>query len=446
MTKKEITIVGAGLVGSLWAVYMAKKGHKVNMYERRPDTRKEGVYGGRSINLALSDRGWKALRGVGLEDEIRKVAIPMYRRVMHSVDGTLTYQPYGKEGQAIYSVSRGGLNQTMMSLAEQHEGVKIHFDQKCTGVDLETATAWFEDDHGKIVEQEADLLFGADGFYSAVRQIMQKTDRFTYSQTYIEHGYKELSIPPAEDGGFRIEKNALHIWPRGGFMLIALPNQDGSFTCTLFMPFEGENSFENLKGDDDVLQFFRSTFPDALAMMPDLIVEWKENPTSSLGIIRCFPWTRNGKVALIGDSSHAIVPFYGQGMNAGFEDCTVLNELFEIYGDDVDTIFRQYELIRKPDADAIAELAMRNFVEMRDLTADPDFLLRKKIERRFADKYPEKWLPLYSMVTFSHIRYHDALAEGNRQDAIMSKIMSIPGIEQKWDSVEVENRLLELVS
>lgn len=434
------------MVGSLWAVYMAKRGYKVNMYERRPDSRKLGAYGGRSINLALSDRGWRALEGVGLADEIRKEAIPMYRRVMHDVDGNLTYQQYGKDNQAIYSVSRGGLNQTLLNLAERYDNVKIRFEMKCEEVDLANASAVFSTPEGEMVSAEADLLFGTDGFYSSVRQTMQKTDRFTYSQTYIEHGYKELSIPPAEGGGFLIEKNALHIWPRGGFMLIALPNLDGSFTCTLFMPYEGKYGFDNLDTTQKARSFFEAVFPDALAMMPNFESDWEENPTSSLGIIRCFPWTKFGKTALLGDASHAIVPFYGQGMNSGFEDCTVFNQLFEKYGDDqIEKIFTEFEKLRKPDADAIADLAMRNFVEMRDLTADPDFLLQKQIERWFSDKHPDKWTPLYSLVTFSHIRYSEALKLGQKQDAIMEKIMSRPGIHQNWKNEEVENAILSLL-
>ena len=441
---QKITISGSGLVGSLLSIYLKEKGHDVTIYERRPDMRNFDISAGKSINLALSDRGWKALAGAGIGNEIKEVAIPMYKRVMHAQDGTLTDQAYGKEGQAIYSVSRGGLNARLMDLAEQ-KGVNIHFDHKCSEVDLESGEAVFEGyKTGKKVAVNGDVLFGTDGAFSAVRAVMQKTDRFTYSQQYIEHGYKELNIEPKADGSHKLEKNALHIWPRGQYMLIALPNTDGSFTCTLFFPYEGAPSFGSIKTKEDVQDFFEREFADVIPLMPDYAEQYFANPTASLVIIRCFPWSKNGKVCLLGDASHAIVPFYGQGMNSGFEDCTVMNELLEAHGTDWDEIFEKFEVQRKPDADAIADLAMRNFVEMRDLTGDPEFLLRKQIEARFYAKHPDKWMPLYSMVTFSHIRYSEALAEGRRQDRIMEEIMSMPAIHRMWDTVEVEEKMLEL--
>ncbi|WP_421750442.1 FAD-dependent oxidoreductase [Croceimicrobium sp.] len=445
MQEKNISIAGAGLVGSLLSLYLAKRGHKVEIFERRPDARKNLLDGGRSINLALSDRGLQALAKVGLEEKVLKeMAIPMYGRVMHSREGKLTYQPYGKEGQAINSVSRAGLNMLMMDEAEKR-GVKIHFSQACAEVDLENASAVYRNREGEERKVDSDLLFGADGAFSAVRSVMQKTDRFSYSQEYIEHGYKELEIPAGPNGEFLLEKNALHIWPRGSYMLIALPNPDASFTCTLFFPMEGEVSFDSLNTVEKARSFFEQEFADALAMMPNFDRDWQENPDSSLVIIRCFPWTRNAKVALIGDASHAIVPFYGQGMNAGFEDCFVLDRLMDEYGDDWEGLLKAYETERKPDADAIADLAMRNFVEMRDLTGDPEFLLRKKIEVRFSEKYPEKWTPLYSLVTFSpEVRYSDAIALGKRQDELMAEIMSMPNIHEIWDSPEVEERMLVL--
>lgn len=446
MESKNVTIAGAGLVGSLLACYMAKRGHNVKVYERRPDMRKTTIDGGRSINLALSNRGWKALEGVGVADEVRKMAIPMKGRMMHSKDGELTFQPYGKEGEAIYSVSRGGLNALLMTEAEKHANVSIEFDQKCSSVNLETAEAKFKSySTGETTKVEGDLLFGTDGAFSAVRASMQKTDRFTYSQQYIEHGYKELSIPPNADGSHKMEKEALHIWPRGAYMLIALPNPDGSFTCTLFFPFEGNPSFSTLDTVAKAREFFAQEFGDALDLMPHFDQEWEENPTSSLVIIRCFPWSRNGKVALLGDASHAIVPFYGQGMNSGFEDCTVLEQIMSENGDDWDAILKKFEVQRKPDADAIADLAMRNFVEMRDLTGNADFLLRKKIEAKFSKNHPDKWLPLYSMVTFSHIRYSDAVKEGARQDRIMEEIMAMPDIHENWDDPKVEEKILQLL-
>ncbi len=445
MEKKNITVAGAGLVGSLLSIYLAKKGHDVTIYERRPDMRKADISAGKSINLALSDRGWKALAGAGIGDEIKEVAIPMHKRVMHAVDGTLTDQAYGNEGQAIYSVSRGGLNALLMDLAEKH-GVKVNFDKRCTSINMDEAIASFKDyNTGEKETVNSDLILGADGAFSAVRNTMQRTDRFNYSQEYIKHGYKELNIPPNADGTHKLERNALHIWPRGEFMLIALPNMDGSFTCTLFFPFEGKDSFSTIKTEEDVLAFFNKTFPDAVPLMPTLVEDYFGNPTSSLVIIRCFPWAHQDKVCLVGDASHAIVPFYGQGMNSGFEDCTIFGEMMDKYGDDWTTLLDEFQKERKPNTDAIADLAMRNFVEMRDLTADPTFLLQKKIEKRFSNKYPDKWLPLYSMVTFSHIPYAEAHAEGKRQDKIMEEVMAMPNIADKWDSQEVEDKMLSLL-
>lgn len=446
MESKNITVCGAGLVGSLLALYLGQKGHKVQVYERRPDMRKNTLDGGRSINLALSDRGWKALSGVGVGEEVQKMAIPMRRRVMHDQEGNLTYQPYGKDGQAIYSVSRAGLNARLMDLAEKLDNVDFNFNSPCLHIDEDSGVASFGNTgNDDVKEVSGDLVFGADGAFSAVRSTLQKKDRFNYSQEYIDHGYKELSIPPAPGGGHLLEREALHIWPRGNFMLIALPNPDGTFTCTLFLAFEGEHSFENCKTVGEARSFFEEYFPDALALMPDFDKEWEENPTSSLVIVRCYPWVKNDKVALIGDAAHAIVPFYGQGMNCGFEDCTVLNELMEQNGDNWDVILDEYQKSRKPDADAIADLAMRNFVEMRDLTGNKDFLLQKKIEARMANKYPDKWLPLYSMVTFSHIPYATAMKEGQRQDGIMASVMAQDGIEDRWDSQEVEDEILRLL-
>lgn len=442
----KTSIAGAGLVGSMWACYLGQRGYQVDVFERRPDPRKSKVDGGRSINLALSNRGWKALEGIGLKEQVSQMAIPMRRRVMHAVNGDLSYQPYGKEGEAIFSVSRAGLNKLLMAKAEEMPNVKVYFEHRCEDADLHAGSVTYhKGDTDEQVVVNSDLVFGTDGAFSAIRGVMQKTDRFTYSQYYIEHGYKELTIPPTQDGGFRLEKEALHIWPRGNFMLIALPNPDGSFTCTLFLAFEGKYSFGNLTSTGEARRFFEEHFADALALIPDFDNDWEQNPTSSLVIIRSFPWSRNGKFLLMGDASHAIVPFYGQGMNSGFEDCSVLNEMIDELGEDWPVIMKEFEKTRKPDADAIADLAMRNFVEMRDLTGQPEFLLRKKIEARFNDLHPDKWLPLYSMVTFSHIPYSEALAEGYRQDRIMEEVMKMPGIEENWNSSEVEERILSLL-
>ena len=447
--KKSVTIVGAGLVGSLLSIYLSKRGYKVNVFERRADMRLETMSAGRSINLALSDRGWRGLEGVGIADDIKKIAIPMYGRFIHHKDGTNAYQPYGKDNQAIYSVSRADINMKLMDLAEQQENVNIHFNKKCTLINRKDLAITFEDNVTKETSNSsADLLFGADGAFASSRLSIQlQSDRFEYNQHYIDCGYKELIIPAGKNGEFLLDKNSLHIWPRGSFMMIALPNPDGNFTCTLFLPFEGEKSFSNLKTDKQVEEFFKSEFSDAFTLMPTLISDFKTNATASLVTVKCAPWVFDNKIGLIGDAAHAIVPFYGQGMNCGFEDCVVLNELIEKHNDNWDIIFPEYEQLRKPDGDAIADLAIANFVEMRDKTADPKFILQKKIEAKFSQHYPDKWIPLYSMVTYSpHIRYSTALKEGQKQQKIMDEIMAFNNIESIWESDEIESEILKRIS
>jgi len=444
--KKNVIIIGAGLVGSLWAVYLSKAGYSVTIYERRPDIRKAEISAGKSINLALSVRGWTALDAVGVGDEIRKIAIPMSGRVMHDLAGNLTYQPYGKEGQAIFSVSRGKVNATMMDIAEKHGNATIHYNHDCRKVDLKNGIVWLTNTlTGEEIEAKADLIFGADGAFSAVRyNSMQKLDRFQYSQNFIADGYREILLPANADGSYQMDKNALHIWPRGRFMLIALANEDGSFTCTLFMPHEGgENAFDKLTSKEAVDNFFKTTFPDFYKMMPNIADAWEDHPLSALAIVRCYPWA-HGKTALMGDAAHATVPFYGQGMNAGFEDCTVLNNLMHKHNHDWEAIFAEYSKERKPDGDALQDLSLENYYVMRDFVADPAFLLRKKIEAKFSELYPDKWLPLYSQVTFSNIRYSVAYNQGKVQSEIMDQVMETPGIEQKWDSQEVMDKILSL--
>lgn len=447
--KKTAIIIGAGLVGSLWAVYLSKAGYSVTIYERRSDIRKAEIAAGKSINLALSTRGWTALDAVGVGDEIRKIAIPMYGRIMHDLEGNLTNQPYGKEGQAIYSVSRGGVNAKMMDIAENFGNATIHYNHECIGTDTKNGVVKLRvKETGEVIEAKADVVFAADGAFSAVRyNAFQKLDRFNFSQSYIGDGYREILLPANEDGSYPMDKNALHIWPRGRFMLIALANEDGSFTCTLFMPHEGgEHSFEALKSKADVDAFFKTVFPDFYAMMPTIADAWEDHPLSSLAIMRSYPW-HDGKVALMGDAAHATVPFYGQGMNGGFEDCTVLAGLMHKHKENWEAIFKEYSEERKPDGDALQDLSLHNYYVMRDFVADPAFLLQKKIEAKFSSLYPDKWMPLYSMVTFSNIRYSEAHKNGQRQDAIMKEVMAAtPNIEQEWDSQEVMTQILEKIS
>jgi kynurenine 3-monooxygenase len=445
---KKIGIVGAGLVGSLQAILMAKRGYHVTVFERRPDLRKAKLIAGKSINLALSDRGWKALELAGITEDIKEIAIPMYKRCMHALDGTLSYQPYGKEDQAIYSVSRGGLNQRLMNLADDFPNIEYNFNRKCQDIDLKTNELTFN--NTEVNQQEKhqfEHVFATDGAYSAVRVRMQKSVQFfDYSQKYLDHSYKELVIPANADGTHKLDKNCLHIWPRGEFMMIALANLDGSFTCTLFFPMKGETSFESLQTREQVSDFFNKTFPDAIPLMPTLLDDYFDNPTSNLIMVRCEPWNYKDQIALVGDAAHAIVPFYGQGMNCGFEDCTVFDQMLTEANDNWDGLLDKYSEQRVPDGNAILDLALYNYIEMRDLTGDPDFLLRKKIEAKFANLYPEKWMPLYSQVTFSHIRYSDALKNGKEQDRIMAQIMTLDGIHEKWNEQFVMDKLLELVS
>jgi kynurenine 3-monooxygenase len=434
---KHIAIVGAGLVGSLLSIYLVKRGYKVSVYERRLDMRQHLIEGGRSINLALSNRGIRALEQVGLAEVLKQNAIPMHGRMIHDEQGKLNLLPYGKAGQFINSVSRGGLNMALMTEAEKH-GVEFFFGHRCLQVDFSKTELTLQE-YEAVKRKTFDVIIGSDGAFSAVRGAMQITDRFEYQQTYIEHGYKELRIPAGDDGNFLMEPNALHIWPRDSFMLIALPNPDKTFTCTLFLPFEGRNSFEALDSPENIDHFFKKYFSDAHAMMPTLQEDFRDNPTASLVTIRCYPWVRN-KTLLIGDAAHGIVPFYGQGMNAGFEDCRVLNDLLDEHGDKWKKVVPAFQTLRKPDADAIAQLALDNFVEMRDLVNDEDFIIRKKIEAKLHERYPDKWIPLYTMVTFrDDLCYSYALETGQKQKAIMDEVMRSPGVFVNWESVNLED-------
>ena len=444
---KTATIVGAGLVGSLWAVFLSKAGYKVRIFEVRDDLRKADISAGKSINLALSARGWKAFHTVGIDTEIEEIAIPMYGRMMHDLRGNLTFQPYAKEGQAIYSVSRGGINAKMMDIAEKEGNAEISYNEQCIDANLEEGIIYLKNTlTGKLSEVKSDLVFATDGAFSAVRyNAMQKLPGFNYSQKYIEDGYRELLLPANEDGSYKMDKNALHIWPRGRFMLIALANEDGSFTCTLFMPHANDkNSFENLKTRDDVENFFKTTFPDFFEMMPNVADTWEDHPLSSLAIIRCYPWTV-GKVALMGDAAHATVPFYGQGMNCGFEDCSVMWDLMNKYGEDWDTIFKVYQEQRKPNGDAVQDLSLDNYYVMRDFVGDPEFLLQKRFERRLSELYPEKYVPLYSQVSFSHIPYSEAYEKGKKQDAYMKELMKKHNLQDMFDRGTIDDLIHTIV-
>jgi len=444
MSQANITIAGAGPVGALLAVILGRAGYQVKLFESRPDSRKQSIYQGKSINIALSDRGWLAMEAVGIDAKIREHAIPMSKRVMHAIDGSITSQNYGKEGQAIWSVSRSGINEQLLDLAENEASVEVHFEQRLREVDFSNASATFSHQDAST-EIQADYLFGADGAYSKVRRLAQETPRFSYSQSFMPQCYIELNIPANADGSFKMEKEALHIWPRKDFMLIALPNPDGSFTCTLFLNYAGEVSFAALSDRSVVESFFNSNFPDAMTLLENPIDEFLGKSANPLFLVHVDPWVINNKVALIGDAAHAMVPYYGQGMNCGFEDCRELASLVEEHAGDWLKIFPAYHNNRKANGDAITELARLNFVEMSELSGDPKFLLQKKIEAKFHDMYPQLWTPLYSMVTFSPmLPYAEALAIGEQQKTIMRQIMQMPDIENCWQEDFVYQKLHEL--
>ena len=408
---KRITLVGGGLAGSLAAVYLAKRGYEVNIYERRPDMRNIEIPAGRSINLALSTRGIDALKRVGLDQVVLDQAIPMAGRMMHDEKGNLAYQPYGKDGQAINSVSRAHLNIQLLKLADEHENVNQFFNMRCQEVDIENSICKFlNEETGEMVEVDSDYILGSDGAYSPVRLKMMKNDRFDYSQSYTKSGYKELNITPTSDGDFAMAPDSLHILPRGNFMMIALPNPDKSFTCTLFMPYDGDVGFDQINSDQEILDFMNTYFADAVPLMPELLNDFKQNPVGSLVTVRCYPWHMK-KATLIGDACHAIVPFYGQGMNCAFEDCVELDNCLEEIGD-WDNAMNEYQKRRKPNADAIADLALQNFIEMRDLVGDKDFLNYKKIEHQLCELHPDLFKSQYEMVTFSKVPYSEAMTKG----------------------------------
>jgi kynurenine 3-monooxygenase len=415
------------------ATFLARKSYEVKVFEKRPDLRLEQIDGGRSINLALSHRGLKALEKVDLLAQVQELCLPMKGRIMHDQRGNITDQPYGNEGQYINSISRSGLNKLLIEAA-QSSGVELNFNQECIDADLARGICFLQGPNG-LHQLEASFIVGADGAFSGLREVMHKTDRFNFSQYYLPYGYKELTIPATASGDFAFDPQGLHIWPREQYMLIALPNLDRSFTCTLFLPFDGAVSFDELRQPQDVLDLFESTFGDALPLMPSLLQDFSENPTSSLVTIRCEPWLL-GKAGLIGDASHAIVPFYGQGMNAGFEDCRLLDQLLSGHTGQFEQAFAKFQESRIPDANAIADLALQNFVEMRDLVADDEFLLRKKIEQKLHELYPDQWIPLYGRVTFSDQPYSEALRIGNIQRSIMDQVMRKPGIAEQWDKLD----------
>jgi len=450
--KTDIAVIGAGLVGSLLSIFLAKRKFAIDIFERRPDMRTETVSAGRSINLAVSTRGIHALKRAGLDEDVLKYAVPMRGRMIHAIDGQLAYQPYGKDdSEYINSISRADLNKSLMTRAEETGLVDIYFNQKCTGMDIDKGiVSLYHEPDNQYADVVANIVIGTDGSASAIRHDMAKLPDYECTESELDHGYKELVIPAGNDGAFQLEKNALHIWPRGTFMLIALPNFDGSFTCTLFLPWEGANSFEKLKTPKDVKRFFQEQFADAVPLIADLEQTFFDNPTGHMVTVKCSPWNVEEKVLLLGDAAHAIVPFFGQGMNAGFEDLTILDECIDHHiaqggalyinrrsrESEKDTlsrriqegssgwgqVFNDFVTKRKVDTDAIADMAVENFIEMRDKVGIPKFLLEKAVEKILQKEFPGSYLSRYSLVTFSNVPYSFAMKAGIANDEVLSEL------------------------
>lgn len=448
MSKKDnILIIGAGLCGSLLALRLAQRGYTVNVYESRPDLRTTDISAGRSINLALSDRGLKALRLAGIEDKVKPLCIPMFGRLVHDAEGNTFPSNYsGRDSEFINSISRGELNGLLLTEADKYDNLTIHFNKKCNSIDIESNTAQLFDYVTKAESQvKGDVLFGTDGAGSSLRKAyyLERKFLFSFSQNYLTHGYKELEIPASKDGTHLISKDYLHIWPRGEYMVIALPNLDGSFTVTLFLSYdEGEYNFNNLTTEDTIKAFFETQFPDALALIPNIAEEFFNNPTGPLGTIKCSPWHYKNKNILLGDSSHAIVPFYGQGMNASFEDVTVFDAILEQHEGDWETIFKEYQKARKVDTDAIADLAIDNYYEMRDHVANPIFKEKRVLEMALEKEFPNDYFSKYSMVTFKEdIPYSQAMKKGRAQDKAILNMIVDKEIDMKDDLKVLLNKV-----
>ncbi len=430
MSKQDnIVIVGAGLCGSLLALRMAQRGYKVEVFESRPDLRTTDISVGKSINLALSDRGFKALRLVGVEEKARKICIPMYGRLIHDKEGNTFASNYsGRDGEYINSISRGDLNGILLTEAEKHENVNIHFNKKCTSVDIENTIAHFKDYQTKEeFSIDAEIIFGTDGAGSVLRKsyYLERKFLFSYSQNYLTHGYKELEIPANKLGNHQISKDHLHIWPRGEYMLIALPNLNGSFTVTLFLGHEeGDYNFNNLSSEEKIKTFFKIQFPDVLELIPNIATEFTNNPTGALGTIKCSPWYYQNKTLIIGDAAHAVVPFYGQGMNASFEDVVVFDTILDKFEGNWSTVFEEYQKTRKKDADAIGDLAIENYFEMRNHVTNPLFKEKRTIEMALESTFPTEYFSKYSMVTFNEdIPYSEAMKKGRAQDKAILNLL-----------------------
>ncbi len=445
MNNKKITLIGAGLAGPLMATFLAHSGYDVEIYERRPDMRKTDLSAGRSINLALSVRGIHALKEVGLYKKIESITIPMKGRLIHDLDGSTHLQPYGQqEHEVIHSVSRAQLNMNLMTLAEDTGQVEINFNHQLVSSDLGKNELTFQNEEtGQIIVKAFNHVIGCDGSSSALRQAIVEKTKAEYTKKPLGHGYKELTIPPSDSGEFQIEKKALHIWPRGQYMLIALPNMDRSFTCTLFFPMEGETSFEKVKTREDIVALFKFQFPDALELMPTLVEDFQQNPTGNLASVYCNPWHFEDKAVLIGDAAHAVVPFFGQGMNASFQDCSVINDLIGNYNGDWNSVFEEFSSFQIPNGHAIADMAIENYLEMRDHVNDPKYIKRRNLELRLEKLFPDRFIPRYSMVSFHQIPYADVYKKGEKQFNIIDQLLKADSTGQKIDKSLVNKLLAE---
>lgn len=435
----KVLVVGSGLVGSVVSAFMADLGYDVEVCDRHPDPRSARAAGGRSINLTICERGFAALRRIGAADAVRAIAVPCRGRIIHGADGRTVTQPYDNHGSAIWSVSRNELNAVLIDRVLARGNVVAQFDERCLDVDLDAPAATFERPDGEVVRRTGDRLLGADGARSTVRLRMQMVPRFDYQQEYLDQGYRELRLPAAGYGSWQIEGHAIHVWPRGRYMLIGFPNRDGSFTLSLHLPFEGETSFATIQTPADLIGLFESSFPDALPLVPNLVEDFFSRAETTMVTVRCAPWIWSDKVALVGDSAHAIVPSYGQGANCGFEDCSVLADCVGEAKGDWRRAFAEYQRRRKPNADAIAELALDHFHELRDLLGTPEFLLRKEIERWLEAAHPERYRSLYSLISFSQVPYAEALQLDKKQRGLVDRLMGIPNVRQRLEGAEVRS-------